>query len=62
MDICPMDRCPMNRCPLTVGNHKRYKETYFSTFDGFYFSGDGAQREKNGHYTWNPGNRRKQNC
>ena len=32
------------------GNHKRYKETYFSTFDGFYFSGDGAQREKNGHY------------
>ena len=32
------------------GNHKRYKETYFSTFDGFYFSGDGAQREENGHY------------
>ena len=32
------------------GNHKRYKETYFSTFDGSYFSGDGAQREKNGHY------------
>ena len=32
------------------GDHKRYKETYFSTFDGFYFSGDGAQREKNGHY------------
>ncbi len=32
------------------GNHQRYKETYFSTFDGFYFSGDGAQREKNGHY------------
>ena len=32
------------------GNHKRYKETYFSIFDGFYFSGDGAKREKNGHY------------
>ena len=32
------------------GNHKRYKETYFSAFKGCYFSGDGALREANGHY------------
>ena len=32
------------------GNHKRYKETYFSVFKGCYFSGDGALREANGHY------------
>ena len=32
------------------GNHKRYKDTYFSSFKGFYFSGDGANRDANGHY------------
>jgi acetyl-CoA synthetase len=32
------------------GNHKRYKETYFSTFKNKYFTGDGALRDKNGYY------------
>ena len=32
------------------GNHKRYKETYFSTFKNNYFTGDGALRDKNGLY------------
>ena len=32
------------------GNHKRYKETYFSTFKGMYFTGDGALRNKEGYY------------
>ncbi len=32
------------------GNHKRFKETYFSTFKGKYFTGDGALRDKNGFY------------
>lgn len=32
------------------GNHKRYKETYFSTFKGVYFTGDGARRNKEGYY------------
>lgn len=32
------------------GNHKRYQETYFSTFPGKYFTGDGAKRDKNGNY------------
>lgn len=32
------------------GNHDRYKNTYFSAFEGYYFSGDGAKRDENGHY------------
>ncbi len=34
----------------TYGDHKRCKETYFSTFKGFYFTGDGAKRDDNGMY------------
>ena len=32
------------------GNHERYKETYFSTYKGMYFSGDGALRDEVGYY------------
>ncbi len=32
------------------GNHKRYKETYFSAYDNYYFSGDGALRDEVGYY------------
>ena len=32
------------------GNHKRFKETYFSTFHKKYFTGDGALRDENGMY------------
>lgn len=32
------------------GNHKRYKETYFSTFKDMYFTGDGARRDAVGYY------------
>jgi len=32
------------------GNHQRYKETYFSAFDGMYFTGDGALRDEVGYY------------
>ena len=32
------------------GNPKRYKETYFSQFKGTYFSGDGANVDKDGDY------------
>ena len=34
----------------TYGDHKRCKETYFSTFKGFYFTGDGAKRDDDGMY------------
>ena len=32
------------------GNHQRYKDTYFSTFPGKYFTGDGALRDEVGYY------------
>jgi acetyl-CoA synthetase len=32
------------------GDHQRYKETYFSSFPGNYFSGDGCKRDSNGNY------------
>ncbi len=32
------------------GDHKRFEETYFSTFPGYYFSGDAAERDQDGHY------------
>jgi len=32
------------------GNHQRYKETYFSTVKGMYFTGDGALRDEKGRY------------
>lgn len=32
------------------GDHDRFVETYFRPFPGFYFSGDGARRDIDGHY------------
>ena len=32
------------------GDHKRYKETYFSAFKNKYFTGDGAYRDEKGFY------------
>ena len=32
------------------GNHKRFEETYFSTFENYYFTGDGARRDEDGYY------------
>ncbi len=32
------------------GNHKRFIETYFSQFNGKYFTGDGCKRDKDGYY------------
>ena len=32
------------------GDHERFVQTYFSTFRGMYFSGDGARRDEDGYY------------
>lgn len=32
------------------GDHKRFVETYFSMFPGYYFTGDGARRDADGYY------------
>ena len=32
------------------GDHKRFRETYFERFPGYYFTGDGASRDEDGYY------------
>ena len=32
------------------GDHKRFADTYFSTFKGVYFTGDGAKRDADGYW------------
>jgi acetyl-CoA synthetase len=34
----------------TWGDHERCKTTYFSTYPGLYFTGDGCQRDEDGYY------------
>ncbi|HAB63157.1 MAG TPA: acetyl-coenzyme A synthetase, partial [Pseudomonas sp.] len=31
-------------------NHDRFVDTYFKTFRGMYFTGDGARRDEDGYY------------
>ena len=32
------------------GDHQRFVDTYFTTFPGMYFTGDGARRDEDGYY------------
>jgi acetyl-CoA synthetase len=32
------------------GDHRRFRDTYFSTFPGKYFTGDGCKRDEDGYY------------
>jgi acetyl-CoA synthetase len=32
------------------GDHQRFVDTYFSQYKGYYFSGDGCRRDKDGYY------------
>ncbi|HEY9042339.1 MAG TPA: acetate--CoA ligase [Rheinheimera sp.] len=32
------------------GDHERFEQTYFSTYPGLYFTGDGAKRDADGYY------------
>ncbi|WP_138477660.1 acetate--CoA ligase [Dyadobacter bucti] len=34
----------------TYGDHERCKQTYFSTYPGMYFTGDGCMRDEDGYY------------
>lgn len=34
----------------TYGDHERCKQTYFSSFPGYYFTGDGVKRDEDGYY------------
>ncbi|WP_404382184.1 acetate--CoA ligase [Caenispirillum salinarum] len=32
------------------GDHERFVQTYFTTYKGYYFTGDGARRDEDGYY------------
>ena len=32
------------------GDHKRFEETYFDQYKGYYFTGDGCRRDEDGYY------------
>lgn len=32
------------------GDHERFKNTYFTTYNGYYFTGDGCKRDAEGYY------------
>lgn len=32
------------------GDHERFYDTYFAMYPGYYFTGDGARRDEDGHY------------
>lgn len=32
------------------GDHERFRQTYFATFKGYYFTGDGVKRDVDGYY------------
>ena len=34
----------------TYGSHETFEQAYYSDFDGYYFTGDGAKRDKDGYY------------
>ena len=34
----------------TYGDHERCRQTYFSSFPGYYFTGDGVKRDEDGYY------------
>jgi acetyl-CoA synthetase len=48
-NLCILDAWP-GMMRTVFGDHKRFVETYFSTFKGKYFTGDGARRDDDGYY------------
>jgi len=48
-NLCITESWP-GQARSVYGDHKRFIETYFSTFPGKYFTGDGARRDEDGYY------------
>ena len=38
------------RCARVYGDHQRFIDTYFRTYPGIYFTGDGCRRDADGYY------------
>ncbi|WP_343312822.1 acetate--CoA ligase [Brucella sp. BE17] len=48
-NLCITDSWPGQMRTL-YGDHARFKEAYFSTYKGKYFTGDGCRRDEDGYY------------
>lgn len=48
-NLCITDSWP-GQMRSVYGDHARFQQTYFSTFKGKYFSGDGCRRDTDGYY------------
>ena len=48
-NLCITDSWP-GQARTIYGDHKRFFETYFATFPGKYFTGDGCRRDEDGYY------------
>jgi acetyl-CoA synthetase len=48
-NLCIADSWP-GQLRTVYGDHDRFEKTYFSTYPGLYFSGDGCRRDKDGDY------------
>ena len=48
-NLCIIDSWP-GQMRTVYGDHKRFIETYFATYKGKYFTGDGCRRDEDGYY------------
>jgi len=48
-NLCIADSWP-GQMRTVYGDHERFIMTYFSTYDGKYFTGDGCRRDEDGYY------------
>ena len=48
-NLCISDAWP-GMMRSIYGDHERFAQTYFSTYQGLYFTGDGARRDEDGYY------------
>ncbi len=48
-NLCIADSWP-GQMRTVYGDHERFVQTYFSTFKGLYFTGDGARRDADGYF------------
>jgi acetyl-CoA synthetase len=48
-NLCISDSWP-GQMRTVFGDHERFIQTYFATFKGLYFTGDGCRRDEDGYY------------
>ena len=48
-NLCILDSWP-GQMRTVYGDHQRFIETYFATYPGMYFTGDGCRRDDDGYY------------